>query len=268
MMANLRPFPALPVVLALAAAIPVAACSTEEVYPKVTPYPSDPYSAVGIEVYMIRDDFLTQDSPPAYRSLPPYGVTVDGIAASQDGIHPLIASPNISVGVLVQPGTHAIALVDGQGHVAAVSPPLEAKLGVRTVVAFFGGPTSLRARVLLDDPATVPAGSTHVRVLNALADHQPIQIVQCPTALDGRVPYTASACTPLGDPVAHGDVFETDTGADVANRLGFYWAAPGAGDAVVSDVSIYATTGGFVTRIPIQVQGPAGTCPSCIVLQF
>jgi hypothetical protein len=102
--------------------------------------------------------------------------------------------------------------------------------------------------------------------------------VQCLTDLDASSSHTAATatCTPVGAPIAYGDVFETDAGADVVNKLGFYWAAPGTVDAAVRGInaggpSIYvpaSASNGFVTRIPFQVAGAASPCPSCILSSF
>ena len=82
--------------------------------------------------------------------------------------------------------------------------------------------------------------------------------------------YTASACTPVGDPIAYGDVFERDAAPDVAARLGYYWAAPDAVDPVVMSISHGRDTAGvgWLTTIPTQVQGPGHQCPSCVFTEF
>jgi hypothetical protein len=263
---------------ALLSAVAVSACSTEQVSPDPTKVifvavASPEYnSAAGL--FVIRDDAYDASLMP--RNLAPYGVTVDGRLAAWDETFFVQAGPASALGFTLPAGSHVISLVDDQGRVAVTSPPMDTRPGFdpatssfSPAVVFFGGPTSLRARVIFDDPALVPAGSVHVRLMNALADHQPIQPVQCPTDVDGGTAYTAGACTPVGDPIAYGAVFEQDAAPDVAARLGYYWAAPDAVDPVVMSISRgRATAGGYVTAIPTQVQGPGHQCPSCVFTEF
>jgi hypothetical protein len=272
-------FPGLLLVGTLLSAVTVGACSTQELAadPRqvmLVAVASPEYdSAVGI--FVIRDD--AYDASLAPRNLSPYDVTVDGRFAAWDAATAVQASPNSSVGFTLPSGSHVIALVDDSGQEAVTSPPMVTRPGFDPVthfvfspaVVFFGSPTALRARVLLDDPALVPAGSVHVRLMNALADHQPIQVVQCPTDVDGSTPYTAGACTRLGEAVGYGDVFEQDAAPEAVNRLGYFWAAPDAVDPVVMSISLgRPPVGGYLTRIPTQVQGPRNACPSCIFSEF
>lgn len=268
----------------LLSAVAAGACSTEQL-------PTDrskvmlvgsaiPENDSGAGIFLIRDDAYDPSSLTP-RNLPAYGVTVDGRIAAWDETAFVLVGSNASVGFRLPAGSHVISLVDGQGRVAVTSPPMDTRPGLdpaivftpwdifSPAVVFFGGPTSLQARVLVDDPTLVPAGSVHVRLMNALADHQPIQAVQCPTDVDGSTPYTAGACTPVGEPIAYGAVFEWDAAPDAAARLGYYWAAPDAVDPVVISIRGWRTTaGGYLTVIPTQVQGPGHDCPSCIFTQF
>jgi hypothetical protein len=171
-----------------------------------------------------------------------------------------------------------IGLVDDDGRAVATSPAFEAKpapdpaaISFLSTVVFFGDKKTMNARVLVDDVATVPTGATHVRVMNALTDHQPVVVVQCPTETGGSTPYTASGCAQVGDPVAYGDAFEMDATADVLDKLGFSWDPSSALDPVVNAFTYGANAGStsrFVTRIPVQVAGPATPCPSCLVTVY
>jgi hypothetical protein len=255
----------------LLVALALGACSTEELRPANTMLVAQSIdSSVGsVGIIVIRDDAYTQDTLVA-RNLPPYSVMVDGQFAAWDETF-YVQALNSAVYFTLPAGSHVFGLADDQGRVAITTGPIETKSGFDVLkpnfnpsVIFYGGATSLRARVLTDDPTAVPAGSVHLRVMNALADHQPIQAVQCPADLNG--PTTAGSCTPLGAPIAYGDVFEADFGADVANRIGYYWAAPGAVDSVVHP--IYRRETLLSTVIPTQVQGPTGACPSCVWTNF
>jgi hypothetical protein len=256
---------------ALLSAVALGACSTEELRPANTVFVAQSIdsSVGGVGIVVIRDDAYTQDTLVA-RNLPPYSVMVDGQFAAWDETF-YVQALNSAVSFTLSAGPHVFGLADDQGRVAITTRPIEAKPGFDVVnpsfnpwVIFYGGATSLRARVLTDDPTAVPAGSVHLRVMNALADHQPIQVVQCPADLNG--PTTAGSCTPLGAPIAYGDVYEANFGADVANRIGYYWAAPGAVGSVVQPINRPESF--LSTVIPTQVQGPTGSCPSCVWTNF
>jgi hypothetical protein len=253
----MRPLAALAVPLALLGAGALAGCETKELYPEVMPLPGD---AVGTRIFLIRDDALTV-------AVPPYNLVVDDAFASQDGFTPLRYSPNVEIGVPLTPGLHVLKLVDGDGHVVTASPSFRAAPGILPTIIFYGGPAAMQARVLFDDPTTLAAGATRARLMNALADHQPIQMVQCPADLNGSQLFTASACAPIGDPIAYGDVLERDFGTDVIAQIGFHWAAPDADEPIVSSISLAASIGAFILRIPTQVQG-TGACPSCLLTLF
>jgi hypothetical protein len=281
--ARRRPVPTRPLLFAcslLSAVALDAACTTEAVQPKVIALDGKANSAIGL--YLIRDDSL--DPAVSAQQLPSYRVAVDGNYLVYNGSAYVQAAWTTAWDLPVAAGSHVVALVDGQGQpvvASAVENKPFAPLPLppyRASVVFFGNPTAFGARVLIDDPAALPAGAVHLRVVNALVDHQPLQVVQCLTDLDASSSHTVATatCTPVGAPTAYGDVFDTDAGADVVNKIGFYWAAPGTGDAAVRGInaggpSIYVPvrpSNGFVTRIPFQVAGPASPCPSCILSSF
>lgn len=256
---------------ALMSGLAVGACSTQELRPDNTMIVAKSTES-GVGIIVIRDDAYTQNTL-AYRNLPPYNVMVDGQFAAWDETLYVQAALNGAVFFTLPAGPHVYGLADDQGRVAITTPPIDMKPDFDVVksnfnpwVIFFGGATSLRARVLTDDANAVPAGSVHVRLMNALADHQPLQAVQCPADLHRSIVFTAGSCTPLGEPIAYGDVFEADVAADVANMIGYHWAAPGAVAPVVHP--IYREGSPFSTTIPTQVQGPAGQCPSCVWAEF
>ena len=90
--------------------------------------------------------------------------------------------------------------------------------------------------------------------MNALSDHQPLQIAQCPSTSTAWT-YKASDCAPVGAPIAYGDVYETDATPDVVARLGFYWAAGRSFSSAVAPIN-RAGAGTFITHIPAELMGP------------
>jgi hypothetical protein len=259
-----------------------AACKTEDVHPNVLVLNAPSNSAIAF--FLIRDDAYGPDGAQIYYQHPLYRIAVDSSYLAYDETTYVQPGSTIAWDLPVAAGSHLVSLVDEQGHTLAASPAIETKPfaapplpSYHPSVVFFGSPATLRARVLVDDPATLPAGAVHLRVMNAFIDHQPLQVVQCLTDLDaGSTVPTAGTCTPVGAPIAYGDVFETNAGADVVNKLGFYWDAPGTVDAAVRGINAGGPSGyieagassSFVTRIPIQVSGPTSPCASCILSAF
>jgi hypothetical protein len=276
-----RPVPTRPLVACalLAAAALDGACTTEDVHARVLTIDRDANSHVA--VYLIRDDapYGTTEQRPIYR------VTVDGSYLT-GGEHEYVQTGGTNAwDIPVAAGVHMASIVDEQGSAAVASPVFETKPFVaeplpsyHASVVFFGSPSAFLARVLIDDPATLPAGAVHLRVVNAFGDHRSLQIVQCLADLDAiaTVP-SAGTCTAVGDPIPYGDVFETDAGADVVNKVGFEWAGPGAVDAAVAGINAGGRPHGpisagvsslFVTRIPMGVVTPSSSCPMCVLSSF
>jgi len=264
--------------LALAQALALTAgfggCSTTELHPDVvlvSPLSDASGSAHGlgtVMIYVTRDDAITQDAPPVTRDLPPYQVMLDGhLAAWVDGDYATVFV-NSQMSFQVAPGTHTLSLANDAGTVTVTTPPFDVRTGLTSSVVVFGGATMLRTRTLIDDPATVPAGSLRLRLMNALDDHQPVELVRC----TGNV-YNAAGvgtCTGAAPPVSHGEVAELDVSPTETPFLGWRWAAAGGNGAVV--MSMIRPEGGvagaFYTRIPMHVLGPASTCPSCVYAEF
>lgn len=126
----------------------------------------------------------------------------------------------------------------------------------------------MNARVFISDPAAVPAGTTHVRVMNAISDHQPLQIVQCPSSFDSNWTYTESDCAPVGAPIAYGDVYETDATPDVVGKLGFHWAGAGATSPSAVTPINRAGAGAFIMHIPTELSAPQDRCPTCFMIDL
>jgi hypothetical protein len=72
---------------------------------------------------------------------------------------------------------------------------------------------------------------------------------------------------PVGDPIAYGDVFSRTVSGSIINLYGLHRAAPGGVDPIVSSFG-GAGSGDYVTKMPIGVGDPAGTCPSCLWFGF
>lgn len=270
----------------LSAVALAAACGTEDVHPNVIHRDPTSSTNTAIAFFLIRDDAYGPDGDYQPQTTPFNRVRVDGsyLVDGYAGESTYLQANNLSaLDLRVAVGSHAVALVDEQGHVVAASPAIETKPfaspplpSYHPTVVFFGSPSALRARVLIDDPAALPAGAVHLRVMNTFVDHQPLQIVQCLTTIGFDTVPAAGTCTPVGAPLAYGDVFETDAGADVVDTLGFYWAAPGAVDPVVQSIygvgpSPYIDAGAstsFVTRLPARVKGPGSACPSCLLFGY
>ena len=276
--------PTRPLMFACALLFAVAlggACTTEDVHPNVVMVASP---NAGIAFFLIRDDAYNPDGTANYE-LPLYRVTVDGSYLTfNESTYVDVRGPTAAWDLPAPAGTHVVGLSDEQGHAVAASPAIETKPlatpplpSYHPTVVFFGGSTSFRARVLIDDPAALPAGVVHLRVMNAFVDHRPLQVVQCLTDLDANaVVQTAGTCTPVGAPIAYGDAFETDAGADVVNKIGFSWDEPSTGDVAVQGINAGGPSGyvagasrSFITRIPIQVLDPGSrVCPTCILASF
>src|SRR5262249_32251420 len=135
--------------------------------------------------------------------------------------------PDTMTGLAIGAGRHILALVDADDHVALTTALIEVKGGMTTEVVVSGDTSSLRGRSMLDDPSAVPAGSQRLRLMNALDDHQPIELVQCANGLDG-------ACVSLAGPVSYGDVTEMDAPDAVVPELAWRLASPDAVNPVAN----------------------------------
>jgi len=250
------------------------ACSTTELHPDVvlvSPLSdtSGPAHGLGtVMIYAVRDDAISQDAPPVTRDLPPYHVMVDGrLAAWGDGDYATIFV-NTQMSFQVAAGSHTVSLADDAGAVAVTTPPFDVRTGSTASVVVYGSATTLRTRTFLDDPSAITAGSLRLRLVNALDDHQPVELVRCSgTVYDAAGPGT---CTAAAAPVSYGDVAELDVAPTETPFLGWRWAGAGGTGAVVQAMirPEGGVAGAFYTRIPIHVLGPASTCPSCVYTEF
>jgi hypothetical protein len=252
------------------------ACLTEDLHQDVFTV-TDPSNDGRFGFYLIRDDvYQYVPSQTSY----PYRCTIDGKAATWNTSTYATFLPNIYQHFPVPSGSHAITIIDDASHVSTATLTIEARpdgpppdsdpghFANYMAVVFFGGASGMNTRVLISDPATVPAGMTHVRVMNAFSDHLPLQVVECPASFAWDQTYTAGDCAPIGAPIEYGAMYETDATPDVVTRLGYYWTGLGGGAAAVAPIDHLDAAGGFITRIPTDVWGPSDRCPSCILKEL
>jgi hypothetical protein len=253
----------------LVAAAASAACSTEDVHPDallvdLMDGALPPEGRGMLDIYLVRDDVYSQDATPVYRQHPPYRLRADGrlVAWGQDGLYDYVdLFPNTNMYMTQFPaGRHVFELVDDHDQVAATTPPLEVQNGIPLEIVFFGAPAALRQRWMFDDPALIPAGFTHVRLFNALDNHDPIEPVQCSSSGLG------GPCVALAGSISYGDLFETDVANDTVDQLAWRWASPLAVDPVSNRMIVRNSgpTSPYLASIPFHILGPANReCPSC-----
>jgi hypothetical protein len=195
-----------------------AACATEEIHQDtLVARQGDPADGAAIRFYFERSDIAPGDT-----SAPVYRPVVDGRLLVVQGWDDVVLFPGNGFCCPVIPaGRHTVALRDASGATYIETPLLETRAGLVHHLVVFGDGTAPEFRFYVDDPATVPAGMAHVRLLNALASRQALEAQRCPD--DPTAP-----CTPLGDVgVAYGDTFETDSPRDTLTQL--TWRVPAAG---------------------------------------
>jgi hypothetical protein len=255
--------------LALAALLPASGCETQDVRPDVLvsiPLGSDiPAPGLGtwLQIYVAMDECVERADCPAFH------LYIDGrIAVWPGGYDYVLAGPFNLTALIIPPGTHVIELVEPlTGASLLETSPLAMQADMLHNLAVFGPAGGRVQRWFVNDPALVPEGLTHARMLNALIGGDPIQPVQCTDS-------TLVSCTALGAPIEHCALFEAQLSGAELETLGWKWAAPGITDAVVNAFPLrgsgFAGDDGYITRIPVRVQARAGggDCPSCVDMFF
>jgi hypothetical protein len=289
--------PALVCTCSALVALAGSGCATEDVHPDVMIVSSltDTASGIGkLHLTAVRDDIFYANPQPYQgdpttttwtREVPPYRLMIDGrLAAWEGGEYVHIYGDGGKTGIELDVGQHAVSLVDESGAVTFTTPAFDIREGVVTEVAILGGPNTLRSVAMVDD-AVVPLGSVRVRLVNALDDHRPVELVKCPNGipnrtLPGAAAEGASSCVAVGGPVAYGELLEVDgTGAEFANRVGWrlapslsvvnhVWELPldpsqAQGLIGFGDVISGRQVGGFATQLAMHVMGPDSECPTC-----
>jgi len=262
------------VALACAALPLAAACAPVDLHQDIINV-NDPSNDASVGFYLIRDDLHLDPLNNNVGTHYTYFFSIDGTYATWNTSVYATFNPDWYVPLGVPSGVHVFGIVDQATRAATTIPAIEARPSTDptpgivqnrrapyTEAVFFGGANGMNTRVFVNDLAAVPAGTIHVRVMNALSDHQPLQIVRCPASFEGNSTYKGSDCAPVGDPLAYGDVYETNETPDVAATIGFHWAPPGASSLAVTSIS-RADAGAFNTHIPAEHMGPQDTCPGC-----
>jgi hypothetical protein len=252
----------------LGALLPAVGCDTQDVRANVMvslPLGGEtPAPGLGTWLYI----FTARDECPAGdANCPWFNLRIDGKMVVWPGTYDYVEAASLNMtGLIIPPGTHVIELVETRtGAVLVKTPALEMRPDMLHNLAVFGPANALQQRWFVDDPALVPQGLAHTRVLNALASADPIQPVQCTDT--GGV-----NCTAMGAPLAHGDMVEADLTDEQLETFGWKLVRPGITDAVVNRVSTRrsgpAGDAGYVFQMPVRVWGNDGTCPSCLQASF
>ena len=214
----------------LALATAVTGCGTKTVEPAVINVGlSDgrptPEKATVI-LHMSRDD----ESPPREDAVV-HRLRIDGRFAAWNEAE-FVTFFAGSTMLTVAPGQHVYEIVDADDNAIATTGLLETKSGISHFLAVFGAPDALQHRWFANDPAVVPAGSSHIRLLNALKSRDALQPLLCP---GGDV----AACAAAGPALNHGETFEVDHPADKVAELKWRWnpSAPGGGTPVTYDMT-------------------------------
>jgi hypothetical protein len=133
-------------------------------------------------------------------------------------------------------------------------------------LVMFGDPASPQFRFFADDPATVPSGGRHLRLLNALDHGQPIQALRCPGSV--------LPCGSFGTPIAFGEILELDEPTPSLNELRWSTAetaADGGSQMAASANSSWPSPETphfpFSLMIPLHIGAATGGCPGCTTSQ-
>jgi hypothetical protein len=261
----------------LAALLPAAGCDTQELHPNVMvslPLNGEtPAAGLGswLYIYVAQDECQPgQDAGCLW-----YNLRIDGQMVvwpgTAEGLYDYVQMSSLNLtGLIVPPGTHVIELVEQWTGIPLIkTEAMEMLPDMLHNLAVFGPRGGLKQRWFIDDPALVPQGVKHARVLNALVGGTALQPVQCtdPDGVD---------CPALGAPIEHGGIFEAELTDAELGTFGWKWAAPGITDAAVNRMPFLRRSGfiggdfGYVFHMPIRVQATAGggDCPSCLQSSF
>jgi hypothetical protein len=209
----------------ISAAAPIA-CSPEELHRDVfvleeTGGPAAWEAPASVNFYLHRDDLNINGR---FQDQPAYRLRFDGLDVVWDtGEYVGIGAGSFISGLRFPVGDHLLEVVSDDASLppAATNVSL-ASLQVHHMVVF-GDPHAPQHRFFRDDLATVPAGMTHLRLLNGLDDGQRITPARC---ADSGLP-----CVAVGAPLAFGELFEIDEPTETRQQL--MWRLTD-GDASVS----------------------------------
>jgi hypothetical protein len=251
----------------LAAAAP-AACGTEELHQDVfvigeTGGPAAWETPARVTVYLFRNDLY--DDADGRRSFPhPYRLRFDGLdvmwAVGEDREYPPVYVDNVFRLAPFPAGDHGLQVVPNDPSLPLVGGNVSLVADQEHHLIVFGDPQAPQYRLFRDDPATVPAGVTHVRLLNGLDSGLAIQPARC---ADPQSP-----CVALGAPLAVGESFEIDEPTETRGQLAWRLAD---GDTSVGGPMVVVTTAesrAFKVTVPVHINAPNNqTCPGCAIVQ-
>jgi hypothetical protein len=202
-----------PTLLLLAAF--AAACTTQELHQDtLVAGQVNPSDGASIRLYFSRGDIAPGEVSPLYR------VVVDGKLLVHPGWDAIeLFSGNGFCCPVIPAGRHTFELRGEDGAAYLTTPLLETRAGLTHHLMVFGHPSAPEYRWFVDDPATVPAGMAHVRLLNAVDDGAALEPLRCPG-------NAVEACVAAGPAIAFGETFETDSPRDTVGELS--WRPVGA----------------------------------------
>jgi hypothetical protein len=222
---SFHPALALPLALASALSALPAACATDEVHQDtLVARQGDSADSASLRFYFARSDVAPGATSPLYH------VLVDGRLLVLSGSEEVgLYAGNSFCCAVLPAGRHTFELRDQGGATYVQTPLLETGAGLAHHLIVFGDPAAPEYRLYVDDPATVPAGMAHVRLLNALDSRQSLSPQRCPGNALG-------ACAPVGADVDYGETFEIDSPRETLGEL--TWSlASAAGPPLVGSMA-------------------------------
>jgi hypothetical protein len=203
-------------VAALAFVASQAACATEPLHQDTLVAPdADAPDAAPFHFYLFKNGTPSTANTAVYR------LFVDDKLLVADGTYLQLNSSSGVCCPAVPSGQHVFELRDESGARYVATPPLDARAGLLHQLIFFGDGAAPEFRFYVDDPAPVPAGMTHVRLLNATTTRQDLVALRC-------TDIPAGICASLGTaPVAYGRTFEVDWPRAELAQL--QWSVPAVG---------------------------------------
>jgi len=202
-------------VVIISAAAPVA-CSSQELHRDVfvleeTGGPAAWEAPASVNFYLYRDDVFDSNDVAIFNT-PPYRLRFDGLDVVWDsGEYVDLGAIGSLWGPRFPVGDHLLEVVSDDPSLPSVGTTVSLVSNQVHHVVVFGDPRAPQFRFFRDDPATVPAGVTHLRLVNGLDRRQQITPARCV----GSTP----SCVALGAPLAFGESFEIDEPSETEKQL-------------------------------------------------
>jgi hypothetical protein len=246
-------------------AAPVA-CSTEELNREVfvlgeTGGPAAWEAPASVNFYLYRND--VHDANDGFRDLPAYRVRFDGLDVVWDtGEYVRLGASNALYGPQLPAGDHVLEVVSDDPNLPTAGSNLSLVSNQLHHVVVFGDPHAPQFRFFRDDPATVPAGATHLRLVNGLDAGQRITPARC---MD-----SAPSCVAFGAPLAFGESFEIDEPTETKMQLVWRLADRDSNIGAQMASGLHSGFGNlpngepspFTLMIPLHIS-TSPTCPGC-----